>query len=195
MLICSFLRQILAEVFDSFAECKSSLVSLGLMTSVSSAMFSQVWGKALRTCQKREPRHLQYPHLLYLGTLTSCRKTVPHHRLGSKHLSLLSPIKLPLLCAQLISPALQQNTVGPQLGRKLSEVGPSPLLWKAHLKCWHWPGLSSLSQSSSGPDVCPFILHPNSSRALCQAGCAGSAGLPALSQAQQPVQEGLGREH
>lgn len=117
---------------------------------------------------------------------------------GSKHLSPSSLIKLPLLCAQaveLISPALQQSTAGPPLGRKLSEVESSPLQWEADLKCWPWPGLSSSSKSSSGPDVCPFILHPNSSHALCQAGCAGSAGLPALSQAQQPVLEGLGRTH
>lgn len=141
MLIGPFLGRFLAERFDSFAGCKSSLVSLGLMTSMSSASMS-------------------------------CAQAV-----------------------ELISPALQQSTAGPPLGRKLSEVGPSPLQWEADLKCWPWPGLSSSSKSSSGPDVCPFILHPNSSHALCQAGCAGSAGLPALSQAQQPVLEGLGRTH
>lgn len=93
MLSGPFVGRFLAEGFDSFARCKSSLVLLGLMTSMSSAIFSQVSrvGQSLRTGQKGEPRCLQHPHLLQ----ENCSPTT-----GSKYLSLSSLIKLPFLCAQ-----------------------------------------------------------------------------------------------
>lgn len=75
MLIGPFLGRFLAEEVDSFAGCKSSLVSLGLMTSMSSAIFSRV------SSVEQNYWNLSEESLGTCSILTSCRKTVPHHRL------------------------------------------------------------------------------------------------------------------
>lgn len=83
----------LAEGFGSSAGCQSSLVSLGLMRSVSSAIFSRV-SRVGQSYQNWSEGRAWVPAApsppagkLFLST-------------GSKYFSLSSLIKLPLLCAQ-----------------------------------------------------------------------------------------------
>jgi len=127
---------------------------------------------------KRKSRCLQHTQLVQKKkqsppqALSTLHSPPQHSQLSSVHQLQLIPL------------ALRQSTVEPLLGRKPSEVEPSPLRQEADLQRWCWPGLPSFSKSSSQLDTWP---PPRLSQFF-----AGSAGLLAASQGSTACSGGAG---